>query len=194
MLASGADALAPGTGPVARRALTAVSREWSRNHSTALRAAETSSGLSREQLTDLLDENPAFVPLSVRLLYAAGMNGYEPTLKAMGAVFGHAVADPSRMDECTVILSSLTDLSAAHVAVLRLIAREPPIGDGVSTRFWTAETLIESSTLPKVVVPLCVAALIGRGLAEEHPEVFSSGTCQITTLGRVVLDLLETWA
>lgn len=115
MLASGAGAPAPGTGPLARRATVAIRKEWSRNHSTALKAAEDASGLTREQLAERLDENPEHVPLSVRLLYAAGMNGYEPTLKAMGAVFGLAVDDPSRMDECTVILSSLTDLSAAHV-------------------------------------------------------------------------------
>lgn len=78
--------------------------------------------------------------------------------------------------------------------MLRLIAREPPIADGVSTRFWTVKALTESSTLPAVVVPLSVAALIGGGLAEEHPEVYSSGSCQISTLGGVVLDLLETWA
>lgn len=106
LLASGADALVPGAGPVLRRGLRAVSQEWSRNHSMALEAAEDASGLTREQLADLLAEDAAFVPLSVRLLYAAGINGYEPTLRAVGAIFGQAAAEPSRVDECAVILGS----------------------------------------------------------------------------------------
>lgn len=81
-----------------------MSQEWSRNHSIALEAAEDASGLTREQLADLLAEDAAFVPLSVRLLYAAGISGYEPTLRAMGAIFGQP---PRSRAASTSALSSL---------------------------------------------------------------------------------------
>lgn len=41
---------------------------------------------------------------------------------------------------------------------------EPP-DQGSDERFWTVEQLTDASPLPETLVPLCVAALKGRGLA-----------------------------
>lgn len=79
------------------------------------------------------------------------------------------------------------------MSVLLLMDGEPP-DQGSDERFWTVEQLTDASPLPETLVPLCVAALKGRGLAEDYPGAMQSGTCQVSALGMVVLALLKSWA
>jgi hypothetical protein len=96
--------------PLGKRGAEAVAREWARNRSVALRAAERVSGMSREELEDAISANPGAASLTVRLLLAAGMNGYDATLKGMGATLGHAVHEPDLISEAELILAAMADL------------------------------------------------------------------------------------
>ncbi len=73
---------------VGKRMYRAVAAEWQRNRSTALRAAEAATGLTREQIEEWAEAEPRAIPLYLKVLWAAGMNGHDDTLRAMGTVLG----------------------------------------------------------------------------------------------------------
>ena len=93
-LAGGAIELIPGVGPLlaplAKRAFKSIREEWARNSSKALRAAERISGMSREELSDRISDDPRLIPLVTRVLYAAGMTGQDTILRALGTALGDA--------------------------------------------------------------------------------------------------------
>lgn len=192
--ASLSDSLIPGVGPIIKGLLSGVQTEWERNGSVALRAAEAASGLRREELAEALREEPRLHPLITRLLFAAGMNGHDAALRAMGTAVGQAVAEPIRVEECELILTALADLSAAHTKLLLLMSRPPVRGEEGSHGqwFWTPESLLEAAAFPDQLGSLVLAALISRGLAETPPMVLG-GPIQLTQLGRVVLNVLDQW-
>lgn len=106
------DVALPGVGPVFKRLAGQTQAELMRARSVALAAAERSSEMTREELADAIARSPKLIPLVTRLLHAAGQNGYDKTLKAMGTAFGEAVLDPDRVDDCELLLTSLADLGA----------------------------------------------------------------------------------
>ncbi len=141
-------------GPLAGRLARAVRAEWARNLSVALYAAEETAGLSREQLTELLAENPRLVLLFVRVIHAAGMNGHDEALKGMGAALGDAARAPSRANEAEVILAAFVDLTADHIALLRCVSVPDPRGqDGAA--LWSTEHVLEAVGLPETTVTVC---------------------------------------
>jgi hypothetical protein len=184
--------LVPFGGVVAKWVGPNVRAEWRRLRSTALRAAEEASGLSREDLAEQIAQDPRLVPLLTRLLYAAGQNGHDPTLRAMGAALGDAVRDRDRVDECDVILTALADLNAAHVLVLRRLAEEPPQPSSDGPGSWGPQSLLDNVTLPASIVPLCSAALISRGLVVSPSGGYGT-SFHVTDLGRTVLAVLDQW-
>ena len=193
VVASLGDSLLPGLGPPVRGLLRSVQAEWARNGSVALQAAEAASGLTREELTEALRAAPRLHPLLTRLLFSAGMNGYDPVLRAMGTALGQAVTESAQVDECELILTALADLNAAHGALLRLLNDPPdraPEGDG--SGYWTQETLLAAAAFSERAGELVLAALISRGLAAIPPMALGTPV-QITALGRVVLDVLDEW-
>src|SRR5215203_6198735 len=112
----------PGAGVVAQPFFRKVREEWTRQRSVALRAAVASSGLgSLEDLMEKITEDPRLIPPVTRLLYAAGMNGHDRTLKAMGAALGRAVREPDAMAECELILTAIADLTQDHARTLQLL-------------------------------------------------------------------------
>jgi hypothetical protein len=195
-----AGSLVPGLGAAAKVMARRVLQEWSRNGSVALRAAEKTSGLTREEIGEAVAEDPRLLPLATRLLHAAGMNGHDRTLAAMGAAFGDAVRSREALDECELILTSLADLTDSHTLVLLKLTEvapnsEPhdanlPNDQQREAREWTARFLREAMTpMAERVTTLCVAALIARGLVRTT-ETYLGGY-EVTELGRVVLDVLE---
>lgn len=183
----------PFAGTAMGRMMRAVCAEWARNGSKALAVAQTVSGLSREDLAESIAHSPELIPLHTRLLYAAGMTGHDATLRAMGAVFGDAVKNPDQINECELILAALTDLTPAHTRLLQMLSTDPPqINEKVS--IWYVDNLEERSGLPTSIVPLCLAALVGRGLAATHPVLDLDFAYTITTLGRTVLGVHADWS
>jgi hypothetical protein len=183
----------PFAGTIMGRMMGAVCAEWARNGSKALAVAQTVSGLSREDLAESIAQSPELIPLHTRLLYAAGMTGHDGTLRSMGAVLGDAVKNSDRINECELILTALTDLTPAHTQLLQVLSTDPPqINEKVS--LWYVDNLEERSGLPPSVVPLCLAAIVGRGLAATEPVYDLSFKYTITALGRTVLGVLEDWS
>jgi len=123
LVRAGSDALLPGLGILSGGAAKKLQAEWRRNTSRALRAAEQASGLSREELEDLLSSHPETVPLLVQVLYAAGTNGHDATLRSMGAALGLAAQavrahDSHTAAEIESALRSIRDFDGRHFAVL----------------------------------------------------------------------------
>jgi hypothetical protein len=162
-----------------------------RHGSTALRAAEATSGLSREDLAERIAEDPRLLPLVTRLLYVAGMNGHDGTLGAMGAVFGETVRNPNTVDEAELLLTALADLNDTHARVLRVMTELPPPLAG-STAGWSWGTIAEPSGLSVRIVGLCIATLIARGLVRTHGLFPGGGTTYLPTeLGEAVIEALR---
>lgn len=149
--------------------------------------------MSRESFAQRLEADPAVQPLLARLLFAAGMNGHDPTLAAMGTTFGTGLREPARLDECALILAALADLSAAHTSMLQTLSQEPPLLDKEKTRAWTAPTVSAATDLPATVTSLVLAALIARGLAQENNRGYGGGVLALTPLGTTVLELLQAY-
>lgn len=192
--------LVPGLGAPAKLMARRVLQEWRRNGSVALGAAERTSGLTREEIGEAITEDPRLLPLATRLLYAAGMNGHDRTLAAMGAAFGDAVRSREALDECELILTSLADLTDFHTRVLLKLTEVAPnsappdanLPDDQQreTRQWTARFLREAmAPMAERVTTLCVAGLVARGLMRTTDTYL--GGYELTELGRVLLDVLE---
>jgi hypothetical protein len=183
----------PGGGPLFQLMARKLREEWQRNASTALKRAEEITGLTREELADEIARDPRLVPLAARLLHAAGMNGHDRTLKAMGAALGDAVNRRESVGECELILTALSDLTDNHAAVLAVVAQDVPGETDRERRSrWSREALEEASGLGDRVVTLCTAALVARGLVRMPGAILGGGNhFQITELGQLVLDVLD---
>jgi hypothetical protein len=190
-LAGVAGVAVPAVGPVTRRLAVKVREEALRNRSTAIRAAEEASGLSREDLAEAIAADPRLVPLATRLLYAAGMNGYDRTLRGMGRAFGEAVRNRDSLEECELILTSLDGLTDTHARVLLLMTQELPLAGG-RPGHWTVALVVERSDLSSRVATLCLAGLVTRGLVGTSSSFLGGGTLyDLTELARLLLDVLE---
>ncbi|MGZ4606448.1 MAG: hypothetical protein ACXVXV_09935, partial [Blastococcus sp.] len=155
-----------------------------------LAAAETSSGMRREDLAEAIADDARLIPLVTRLLHAAGENGYDDTLKAMGRAFGEAVRDREKVDDAHLVLAALADLGERHARVLRVMGGDPPIHG--TLRQWTSHDVEAASHLPLRTTALCIASLVARGLVESAAPFPGGGTMfSITHLGRDVLGVLE---
>lgn len=102
-----ASSVVPGAGPLLSRLVTAVAGEWSRNRSDAMKAAVRTSGLTRQDLAERIQEESQLLPLVTRLLYEAAMTGQGALLEAKGAAFGAAAVEPSRTSDYELILGGL---------------------------------------------------------------------------------------
>jgi hypothetical protein len=172
-------------GPLAKRAAESVAREWERNRSVALRAAARAADMSREDLEDAIATVPGVIPLTVRLLWAAGMNSHDATLKGMGRTLGHAVRDPGLIGEAQLVITAMADFGPNHRAVLEALEAKPT---GVE---WADDELPEHVDAPSSIVGLCASALLARGLVRIHAGWGGSVPYNITPLGRTVLEVLR---
>lgn len=186
----------PGGGPVARRLWDGVAAEWRRNSSTALRSAERASGLSREDLAEWIAAVPRAVPLYLKILWAAGTNGHDKTLAAMGAVLGHAARATRRggtdgFDDAELALRAMAELTDRHFRVLATIANNEVLksADGQENFAQYRPGYVATQTgLREEVAHQCLINLAGAGLAVQLP-LFGGGTgYPITDLGRAIVE------
>jgi hypothetical protein len=192
---AGVDAALPGFGWLfglfAKWGFEGLSQEWARLASTALKAAERRSHRSREDIADLIKEDPRLVPLVIRVLFTAGMNGDEEALKAMGAALGEALRDRSRIDEADLLLRSVADLRGEHLLVLKYLSSLPPHdpeerdkGDRMVAKIAEEVGLTEGFT------NICAAALVSRGLVISGSTLGLQPFFYMTDLGQILLDVL----
>jgi hypothetical protein len=190
-----AGAAVPGLGTITKVLATGLLREWGRNRSVALRAAEHASRMTREEIGEAITQDPRLVPLATRLLHAAGMNGHDRVLTAMGVVFGAAIRQRESLDECELILSSLADLTDIHAELLLLAGRRVPRPEGASEGLgWSLEDLQRDSGLPERLTALGVSGLTARGLLRMRSDFFGGLFYSSSELGAVLLEVLEQYA
>lgn len=190
--------LGPIGSSVGKRMYQAVAAEWQRNRSMALRAAEAATGLTREQIEEWAEEEPRAIPLYLKVLWAAGMNGHDDTLRAMGTVLGAAARATAAGDEegfeiAELALRAMGDLTPRHFRVLAIAA------EGVITYREAGEQSLEDLTLddvaarlslPSEVVQQCLLNLAGAGLVGTT-SVWAGTAYPISELGRAVVHAAE---
>ena len=185
--------LGPLLEPLASRAADAVRAEYRRNTSTALRAAERASGMSREDLQERIADDPNLVPLLVKVLFSAGTNGFDDVLKAMGAALGAAVLDPNTVNDAEIVLAAISDLKKHHIHLLTAATQEPPLvqveGEDPRRVHWMLETLATEAGMSDDMTGLCAAGLVNSGLLRTM-SLYGGLGYEVTDLGRLVLEVL----
>ncbi len=128
-----AGSVVPGTGWLVERALGAIRREWSRNHSQVMLAVERSSGMSREDVADLLEERPELVPPLTQLLHEATMTGDHEVLEAMAATFASTATGKIETSDCRQILNGIRNLDVMDIGLFRWLRERTVIrwNDGI---------------------------------------------------------------
>lgn len=192
-LVAGMVELVPGgsliSGPLSR--LTKAARkEHKRRRSVAIAAAVEMSELdSAEDLAEAIAEDPDLIPLLTRVLYAAGMNGYDDVLETLGAALGSAVADRGRVDEVSMLLTAVEDLTRLHIQVLHAARHRVRIHPDT---FDLKELLSYAEDIPEMQVKTATAGLVAHGLLETV-SLYGSLGWRVTSLGRNVLDLVQVY-
>lgn len=182
--------------------------EHSRSQSRALRAAELTSGLSREDLAVRIGETPGLVPILTRVLFAAGMTSQDEILDALGAAMGVAAADPDQADEIEFLLIGIQDLRRQHIVVLRAASGPPQwwespedsadttsarITTEVESSTWNVEALAEAAGLPIETTYIAVSGLANAGFVRAFNALGGMGY-RMTSLGTTLLDVLERYS
>jgi hypothetical protein len=200
LVAEAADMVVPVVGGVAAsRILAAVRAEWRRSMSQALKAAEQAMGLSREDLAELLERDPRTVPLYVKVLLAAGMNGHDATLRAMGAAFAAAAqasarGDDDSLEDAELALSAMASFTPRHFRVLGALAEgQIALGEDGNANYghFMPETVATRANVGESVAHQCLLTLAGAGLATVT-NVLGGIAYPITDLGRAVLQASAT--
>lgn len=186
--------LIPFGNTLGQRMMRPLRQEWARNASVSIKAAVRASGLSREDLADWIDSDPRAVPLYMKVLWAAGMNGHDATLRAMGVVLGQA-AKASRMEaddafeDAELALHAMADLGPRHFKVLSALAEGSVLtteeGQENYIQF-VPPYVAEKTGLRLSVVHQCLVNLAGAGLADTV-SVLEHMAYPVTELGRAVL-------
>lgn len=177
------------SGPVARLA-KAARKEHGRRRSVAIAAAVEMSGLdTAEDLAEAVADDPDLIPLLTRVLYAAGMNGYDEVLETLGAALGSAVADRGRVDEVSMILTALEHLTRLHISVLGAATYRVRI---YPDTFDITELLKYAKRIPEEQVKTALAGLVANGLLETV-SLYGGLGWRVTPLGRDVLNLIRAY-
>lgn len=202
---AGAVTLGLGADPIAR--LSAKARaELGRSRSVALRAAETLTGMTREDLGERIAAHPQLVPIAARVLWQAGMTGQDEILEALGAVLGNAAAHPDRADEAETLLLGVESIRRQHIHLLRALARSPQwkshergpyerlqppevTARGEAAR-WNVEGLAEAARMSEDEVALAVTGLANAGFARAL-SVYGGTGYQVTEMGLTLLGVLS---
>lgn len=171
-----------------------IRRELSRLTSRALSAAERSSGLIREDLDEWIEREPRAVPLHMKVLWAAGMNSHDATLRAMGAVLG-AAAEASAQEEdeaferAELALQAMSDFGPLHFRVLSTLSESVVIaaeGGGDKLSQFTPAHVSDRAKMSEPLASQCLLNLANSGLTE-LTSVFGGNAFPLTDLGRAAL-------
>lgn len=204
---AGAISLVPFIGPLladpARRLIGAVRAEYARNHSVALRAAEVTSGLTREELAERIATHPRLIPVLTRVLFAAGMTGQDEILDALGAALGAAAAAPEQVDDVELLLIGLQDLRRQHVTVLRVVGGGRPQWDEESKTppnnevqaeiaGWNVLAISNRCALSEETVHLAAVGLDRAGFVRTFSAIGGLGFA-ITQLGHTLIEVLDSY-
>jgi hypothetical protein len=177
-------------------------KEWQRLASRALQAAEAISGRSREDLQAVFEQDPALTPLYMRVLWAAGMNGHDETLRAMGAVLGNAVrasdgGESESVRDADQALMAMSALTPRHFRALRYLGSNPwldssgvPVAKGSGGL--GAEQVAGAMGLTRERAAWCLSDLAGTGLVgTANGGVEAVPFYWVTDLGEAVMQAAD---
>ena len=158
-----------------------VIAERERCTSVALGAAESMTGLQREELQDWISAKPEVVPIVIRVLHAAGNSGNDRTLRALGQALGRVYQEPAQRGRQELIVMALEGLTEEHLEVL-----------AVSTQDRQTPELIAEQLAGRVepeLVPMALTSMMPRGLYSNPYGGYGGGeNWALSTLGLAVRD------
>jgi hypothetical protein len=165
----------------------------STEHFRALRAAEIVSGLSREDLQDVLETNPGLTPLYLRVLWVSGMNGHPAPLPATGATLGSAARsivnnedDRVSIDDADQALMAMSNLTPRHFVVLRfIVSRERPSSGG-NPSGWSPVRIANEIDIDSDRAAWCLDGLVSAGLTVSASDFFGGTFFWATDLSEAV--------
>lgn len=183
-------AFVPLANTVGKRLYRAISAEWARNRSTALGSALRASGLSREDFEEWAEREPRAIPLYLKVLWAAGINGHDQTLRAMGAVLGEAARATARgsddgFEDAELALRAMDDLTPRHFRVLAAVD-EGHVGENRDMGAFMPEGVSETCGIGQDAAHQCLLNLAAAGLVVSSP-VLNGTAYPPTELGRAVM-------
>jgi len=189
--------LVPGAGSLAAPVLKFLAkesrRELKRLRSRALKAAERTSGLTREELSAQIVNEPRLVPLATRVLFEAGMTGQDEILDALGAALGEAARAPERCDELESVLIGIARIRRAHIKVLRALGPDRPrAGDGREVT-WGGANAAEKVAIDEETVRRLLADLAAAGFMTGW-SAFDDLGYTVNALGLALLEVLDQYA
>jgi hypothetical protein len=158
--------------------------------------------MTREDLAESLAADPKLMPLYVRVLYAAGMNGSDEVLLAMGKLLGVAAdaasrQDTGQVDEAELVMKALQDLGTHHFVLLAALATErSPLEADEDTGGPPYLPEAMKQLFPRLrseIVDLCLLNLASSGLAGTE-RLWGGDAYRVTDLGRAVLRAAEVMA
>lgn len=178
-----------------RRLTRAVVAEQKRNRSRALRAAELTPGLSREDLAETIADNPRLVPLLTRVLYMSAMTGQDEVLAALGAALGAAASDEQKIDEAEFMLARVEELRRHHFQILHVFDTRSPYqthrmsDKGERIDYWREVEIIAKVPMRRDLVEMALAGLHSSGLLELE-RMAEGNIWTVSQFGRDVLRLV----
>jgi hypothetical protein len=184
--------IGPFTGLIAGEISKALRMRIARNASVAIAAAEAIARMSRDELGRAIADNPELVPLYVRILYAAGMNGSEKVLVAMGIFLGKAINDVKKGntefgDEAELVLKSLDNLSTIDFKILEILVSMHLLdSEGTPRTHLLPAEIAEATKLESEMAGYRLLALASSGLVSMTSLIGGMGY-GITDMGRAVL-------
>lgn len=158
-----------------------VVAEHGRRISVTLATAEAMTGLSREELAARITSDSEAIPLTVRVLQAAGNSGNDRTLRALGAALARSHQDPAHRHEEELIVVSLEGLTDEHLDVLALCSEEAQTPEQLAARL--------SGRMDSAVMSMALMNMLPRGLFDTPFGRYGGGQWwALSALGVAVRD------
>jgi hypothetical protein len=183
----------PGAGSLVGLVADLVGKEHHRRQSVALRTAEQLSGLSREELADVLRSSRPAVNATVAFLFAVGEAGDDEVLEMIGATLAQALRgaseDPrSPLSEEQLVLRALRGLTSDHVRLMVSMREFEPERAMHNDNPISGDQLRDRGIVPGRLLTSLLAYLEFHGLTENPHGRWLGGTFwELSELGRLVL-------
>lgn len=163
-----------------------VRDECSRSRHRVIRAIQSQTGATYEEIIESIEQDPALQPLFVRAMVAATQTGHHSILDALGASFGLAVQDRHRIDEAEILLIALKDLAAHHLTLLEILRDLVQESDDSPTR--TLEAINGACDWTEGVTEMALQGLVNAGLVATRSG-FGTLVYEITGFGWAALEV-----
>jgi hypothetical protein len=165
--------------------------EFTRRGEVMAEAAAAASGLSEDEVTEVLVDDVELQPLLINIMDAAARTNNTQTLRAFGALLGEAVSTrPRRLDEQQLIVSALRDLGDPHVRVLEILEKLPVPES--PTMGWTADLVVAAATdLTAGGAEAALSGLVRHGLVRST-SLWAAIGFELTSFGRAMLSVMRT--